>query len=172
MIHWMRGNFKNLGSDKILIFNEFFGVEAFSYNTDNSSEFFLKIIYQEKDRQIFAFTSFEEKKFFEELLTVTGIGPKTAFTLMKQKSYKDIIKAIEMEDKIFFKGITGLGKKTIDYLFLEMKKKQLTTVKEQELLEICQNLGFSKDKIYSAMQGLDLSLSIDSLVKNICKDLQ
>jgi Holliday junction DNA helicase RuvA len=169
----MRGNTKNLGLDKVLIYNEFFGIEAFSYAKNEFSEFFFKIIYQEKDRHFFAFATHEEKIFFEELLTVTGIGPKTAFILMKQKHYKSIIEAIEIGDKSFFKGITGLGKKTLDYLFLEIKKKSpMMTEKERELLEICQNLGLSKDKIYPLMKTLDFSLPLDSLVKNVCNEFQ
>ena len=46
------------------------------------------------------------------------------------------------------------------------------TEKERELLEICQNLGLSKDKIYPLMKTLDFSLPLDSLVKNVCNEFQ
>jgi len=69
----------------------------------------------------------EELHFFETLLSVSGIGPKSAL-LMSEMSFAEIENAIEEEDVKFLTNVPGVGKKTASRMILELKGKLPTVV--------------------------------------------
>ncbi|HIQ56919.1 TPA: Holliday junction branch migration protein RuvA [Candidatus Gracilibacteria bacterium] len=73
----------------------------------------------------------EELEFFETLLSVSGIGPKSAL-LMSEMSFSDIEKAIEQEDIKFLTKVPGVGKKTASRMILELKGKLPTIVSDEK----------------------------------------
>ncbi len=64
----------------------------------------------------------EELAFFETVLSVSGIGPKSAL-LMSEMSFVEIEKAIEEENIAFLTKVPGIGKKTASRMILELKGK-------------------------------------------------
>lgn len=72
---------------------------------------------------LFGFASSEEKDLFLKLITVSGIGPKVAQTILSGLSVSNLITAILTEDTRLLSKIKGLGKKTAERLCLELKDK-------------------------------------------------
>ena len=80
----------------------------------------------------------EELNFFETLLSVSGIGPKSAL-LMSEMSFAEIEKAIEEEDVQFLTKVPGVGKKTASRMILELKGKLPTILNSDENKESYKN---------------------------------
>lgn len=72
---------------------------------------------------LFGFSSVEEKELFLKLITVTGIGPKLAITILSGLTISNLITAIISGDVRLLSNIKGLGKKTAERLCLELKDK-------------------------------------------------
>lgn len=72
---------------------------------------------------LYGFSSFEERAIFRMLLGVTGIGPKVALAILGRLSGAELAIAIKRQDAAAFKGISGVGKKTIERLLLELRDK-------------------------------------------------
>lgn len=72
---------------------------------------------------LFGFSTMEEKEIFLKLITVSGIGPKVAQTILSGLSISDLCVAIKTGDVKLLSTIKGLGKKTAERICLELKDK-------------------------------------------------
>ena len=72
---------------------------------------------------LYGFKDIKEKRLFNDLLLVSGVGPKMAITVLSGLSTDDIIRAILSSDIKTLSSIKGLGKKTAERIILELSKK-------------------------------------------------
>jgi Holliday junction DNA helicase RuvA len=73
--------------------------------------------------QLFGFASVEERQLFEQLLGVTGVGPKMALAIVSAYAPGDIRRAIVSEDDALFQAIPGIGRKLAQRVVLELREK-------------------------------------------------
>lgn len=72
---------------------------------------------------LFGMPSFESLQFFELLITVTGVGPKMALTIISSTKIEVLQQSIMNEDSDIFTRMSGVGKKTAERIILELKNK-------------------------------------------------
>lgn len=72
---------------------------------------------------LFGFHSKEEKRIFEHLITVSGIGPKLAVTILSGVPADELIQSIRGADVARLVRIPGVGKKTGERIILELREK-------------------------------------------------
>ena len=105
---------------------------------------------------LYGFGRPEEKQLFEKLLTVSGIGPKLAITILSGMAADDMIAAIRGNDIARLTKIPGIGKKTAERMVLELRDKlppqgaeavkeipSLTAI-EEDVLSALLNLGYQR----------------------------
>ena len=85
--------------------------------------FFISHIIREQSQDLYGFESVEDKKFFEMLLDVNGIGPKSAYALISHVGVQQIISAITLENVDILKSAPGVGKKSAEQIILSLKDK-------------------------------------------------
>jgi holliday junction DNA helicase RuvA len=73
--------------------------------------------------QLYGFADGEERRLFEQLLSVSGVGPKVALAIVSGSSPRELHRAIVLEDTARFQAIPGIGKKTAQRVVLELKEK-------------------------------------------------
>ncbi len=119
--------------------------------------------------QLYGFGSVEEQELFEQVLQVSGIGPKGALALVGSMAPAALRQAIQAGNVDMLKRVPGIGAKTAQRLILELKGKLAPGVAEiaprgspeAELAEALSALGYSPSETASAvgyLRGLDLPL--------------
>ena len=73
--------------------------------------------------QLYGFAELAERELFEQLLSVSGVGPKVALAIVSGSTPADLRRAIAREDTSRFMAIPGIGKKTAQRVVLELKEK-------------------------------------------------
>ena len=86
-------------------------------------EIFIKHIKSENSEDLYGFLSFVEKRVFELLLGVKGIGPKSAFNLVNIVGIKRLLNAILFEDKKVLTSVAGIGPKAGAQILLDLGPK-------------------------------------------------
>lgn len=88
-----------------------------------------QLFIREDQIKIFGFATGEERDLFQLLLSVNGIGPTTAITILSGSTVDDIKRAVINEDAKALEKIKGVGKKTAERIILELKEtiKEITT---------------------------------------------
>ncbi len=106
---------------------------------------------------LFGFSNIEERNLFNKLITVSGIGPKLAITILSGLSLSDLTTAIAKEDVKLLSKIKGLGKKTAERLCLELKDKldMMLSVNDKNSFDI----NYDEDAVQMATDTL-ISLGI------------
>ena len=112
---------------------------------------------REDDISLYGFATIEERDLFFKLITVSGIGPKMAISILSGLSISDLTLAIINEDSKLLSKIKGLGKKTAERLCLELKDK-LTVVGNTG--ETNFNADYNEDAVQMATDTL-ISLGIN-----------
>lgn len=138
---------------------------------------------REDSSDLYGFESYEELELFEKLLSVNGVGPKAAMTIMSIAPVEKIIEAITTEDSNFFLSAPGIGKKVSIKIIVDLKSKvsgsQLSgaissgRVKE-EVIDGLLVLGYKKaeiDKVISKLpkEVKDSEEQIRWCLKNLSK---
>lgn len=106
--------------------------------------------------QLFGFRTGLEKELFLKLLSVTGVGPKLALTMLSGLSAEELIQAILAGNLVQLTAIPGVGRKTAERLLLELKDK----LKSLSTVEISQGQGVGttdlsvKSDVVSALVNL------------------
>ena len=90
---------------------------------------------------LYGFATPEEKSIFMKLITISGVGPKMAITILSGMKISDLIVAISREDVSLLSKIKGLGKKTAERVCLELKDKINATGFETDLFNYKDNIG-------------------------------
>ncbi len=80
-------------------------------------------IIRESAETLFAFRTLREKKLFELLITVKGVGPKSAYSIVSQISIEEIILAVTTEQKSILTKVSGVGAKASSQIILDLNKK-------------------------------------------------
>ena len=78
---------------------------------------------REDEMSLYGFVSPEEKKLFLQLISVSGVGSKTAIQILSCERMSAIINSIINEDVSVIAGCKGIGKKTAERIILELKDK-------------------------------------------------
>jgi Holliday junction DNA helicase RuvA len=109
---------------------------------------------------LFGFATAEEKAVFERLISVSGIGPKLAVTVLSGLATADLITAIRTGDVPRLVRIPGVGKKTAERIVLELKDKLAgveTTVGSDGAIAAGPALSALERDVLSALQNLGCS---------------
>lgn len=104
--------------------------------------------------QLYGFSEVEEKEFFRMLISVSGIGPRLALTLLSGPTTKDIKDAISREDVAILTRVPGIGRKTAQRLILELKEKMATDREVKGLPPVAAASDQLHEKLNEAMQAL------------------
>lgn len=120
----------------------------------------------ENDINLYGFDSYEDLDLFKMLITVSGVGPKSAAQILSNTSGLSIVKAIGEADVDFFKKIKGIGLKTAQRIIVDLKSKigglgELNLKDDLPLLEddltmSLKQLGFEKKEIEKVIRLLPL----------------
>jgi Holliday junction DNA helicase RuvA len=73
--------------------------------------------------QLYGFADPAERELFEQLLSVSGVGPKVALAIVSGSTPRELRRAIALEDTTRFLAIPGIGKKTAQRVVLELKER-------------------------------------------------
>jgi Holliday junction DNA helicase RuvA len=73
--------------------------------------------------QLYGFADSSERELFVQLLSVNGVGPKVALSIVSGSPVDELRRAIALEDAARFQVIPGIGKKTAERIVLELKEK-------------------------------------------------
>jgi len=90
---------------------------------NKEASFFISHIIREASQDLYGFESVEEKKFFEMLLNVNGIGPKSAYSLISHVGVDQIVSAVMFDNVDIIKSAPGVGKKSAEQIILSLKDK-------------------------------------------------
>lgn len=148
---------------------------------------------REDDISIFGFNTLEELKMFELLISVSGVGAKTALAMLAVCEPSDFALAVISEDIKALTGIPGIGPKSAKRIILELKDKikkeqEIEAIKEQvennknttnkvqeaiknndkldEAIAALQVLGYNRKEIDKKLQKLDISnMTIEEIIK-------
>lgn len=141
--------------------------------------------------ELFGFISYEELSAFKLLITVSGVGPKAAISILSQLSPTKLAIAVCTDDKKAISQANGIGPKTAARIILELKDKLKGSVIDDDTdgdsdTFVPQNagnklgdaqdalavLGYSKSEAMSALKGIDTSsLELDEIIKLALKKL-
>jgi len=139
---------------------------------------------REDELALFGFLEVEDLKLFESLITVSGIGPKTALNIFSFGERKDIIEAIIKGDVSFFTSVPRLGTKNAQKIIIELKNKMgagndldlsgKDLLENAEVVQALKNFGFSVAEAQKAVreiktQGLTLDQKIKLALRNLSK---
>jgi len=131
-------------------------IPTFSDLPSLGSEVALHIHTHVREDQIalYGFLRPAEKHLFEKLLTVSGIGPKLAITILSGMPADEMVGAIRHNDIARLTRIPGIGKKTAERMVLELRDKlppaaetpaaPTTTAMEEDVLSALTNLGYQR----------------------------
>ena len=135
-----------------------------------------------KDEIIFlyGFLSREELEIFNQLLSVSGIGPKAAMNILANITHENILSAIANENINLLSSVPGIGKKTAQRLILELKDKinklDLNISADNknffEAQEALFSLGYSQSdiiKVTTQIKNQNQNLSTEEIIKQALK---
>ncbi len=103
---------------------------------------------------LFGFAELAEKRLFEKLLTISGIGPKLAITVLSGINAERLVGAIRSGDHATLTKIPGIGKKTAERVVLELKDKLDDMVGYTPAGDAPVSLGSVADDVISALMNL------------------
>jgi len=92
----------------------------------------LKHIKKEDSDLLFGFTSKEQKNFFNEILSIRGIGSQIGMGILNKFSIGEVINAIKTQNKKLICSVPGIGQKMSDRLILELQSKFKSKILSEE----------------------------------------
>ena len=151
MIRFIRGTVYSFGIDYVIIDCNGVGYYINFMHQDQITlgqniTIFTYQQFREDAQLLYGFLDQKELDLFEKLISVKGLGPKTAMTMLGHRNYNDLINAIENGEIDFLTKIPSLGAKTSKQIILDLKGKLV--------VEDNSNSGKNNEKLDEAVLGL------------------
>ncbi len=121
---------------------------------------------------LYGFDSVEALDLFIKLISVSGIGPKSALSMLASNQVDETILAIEQADVKFLTKFPGIGSKSAQQIILDLKGKLVTEVDslipsaENDVTQALSALGYSKTEIRKVLKKVDLDKTVEEAIKD------
>jgi Holliday junction DNA helicase RuvA len=92
-------------------------------NTGTEVFFYVSHIVREDGHYLYGFLTLDDKKLFEQLISISGVGPKTAIGILGHVDGGDFQMAVVQGNAALLSKVPGIGKKTSERLIIELKDK-------------------------------------------------
>jgi len=133
---------------------------------------------REDELSLFGFENEAEKNAFEQLITVSGVGPKVALATLSTLSPDNLATAVSREDVAMISAVPGIGKKTAQRIILDLKDKLGfgevgaghsrgigAGASVSEATDALLGMGFSAVEASTALKGADESADAQALLR-------
>lgn len=159
MIAFIQGKVHSLSVDTIII-----DVHGVGYEINFTKSEALKLnsevlihtalIVREDSQTLYGFLSLDEKKMFEQLINVKGIGPKTGMAILRATTIDLLNQAILSEDIAYLKTLPQIGAKSASQIILDLKGKlvkaqssEVENVNITDTIEALKQLGYKASEL-------------------------
>ena len=177
MYSYLKGTITEIKSNGITLDVSGIGYDVrtpnpYEFKMDEDIKVFIHHYVREDAVHLYGFKTSDAKSLFIKLLSVKGIGPKSAVAILASGIVDDVIGAIERGDAKFLSKFPGIGPKASQQIILDLKGKidlnadsfaKSTNISEVE--EALKSLGYKAKEISKAVKGLDGSKKTDVLLK-------
>jgi len=168
MIAHLRGKLARKDTARVVVdvngvgYEVFVPLTTFTALPDAGSEVSIDVHTHVREDMIalYGFSTRRERIIFEKLMTISGIGPKLAVTILSGGSVEDLVSAIKRSDLARLTAIPGVGKKTAERIILELKDRlqdfadaaPAKSAVESDVLSALENLGYLRAHAEAAMR--------------------
>ena len=186
MIAHLRGKLISRHPNKVIVetggvgYDVVVSVPTFSGLPSLGSEVALHIHTHVREDQLalYGFARHEEKDLFEKLISVSGIGPKLAITILSGMPADDLMNSIRANDLARLTKIPGIGRKTAERLVLELRDKlppigidqahviPSLSATQEDVLSALVNLGYQRSLAEKALGTAAKEGSFDQMFRN------
>ncbi len=162
-------------------------LQTFSNIPDQENlKLYTHLVIREDAHILFGFYTKTEREIFKMLISVSGVGPSIAITMLSSMDTEEIQQAIGSEDVSKIQSVKGIGLKTAQRVIVDLKDKILKSYEISEDLPSSNNtikiealsalevLGFSRKKIEKVIQVIlqnSPDISLEELIKQALKNL-
>ncbi len=160
MISYLSGTIKSKSHKSIILDVNGIGYEIFiteplleKVKQGEQRELFTHLYIRENAMELYGFEKSNEKDFFELLISISGVGPKSALQVLSIAKLSEIKKAILRDDPSLLRKVSGIGQKTAERIVVELKNK----LKDLPLIGEKINLSSAEDGVFDALQNLGYS---------------
>ena len=142
-------------------------------------DLFIHTHVREDSLALYGFTDEACLDLFEKLISVSGVGPKSALAIVSVASAAVVRQAIETSNLNFFTAVPGIGKKSAQKIIIELKPRFSRTDADlasldgnSELNQALSQLGFSKSEIISVLPQAPVGDELQNQIKQALKLLR
>jgi Holliday junction DNA helicase RuvA len=143
---------------------------------------FTHLVVREDAQLLFGFATESERKVFRQLLKVSGIGARTALSVLSGLSVGDLAQAVTLQDAGRLTKVPGIGKKTAERLLLELKGKlgiELATTVDvhrlppagNDVLNALLALGYNEKESLAATKQLPADVTVSDGIRQALRAL-
>lgn len=179
MIAYIKGKLTYIQDDSVIIDVGGIGYEVicgnpFVFQNSLNQEILIHTYHHVREdvQHLYGFKNEDEKYLFTKLISVSGIGPKSAINILGSVNVNEFVGAVEREDEKYLMQFPGVGKKTARQIILDLKGKltDLLTISQEteaetskasssstavkEAQEAMKSLGYSDQEIRSITPAL------------------
>ena len=138
-------------------------------------------IVREDAQLLFGFLSAPERSTFAELVKISGVGPRTALSILSGLSVGELAQAVTRQDAARLVKVPGIGKKTAERLLLELKGKlgadlaspspHALSDAQVDIAQALQALGYNEREAQAALKALPADVGVSEGIKLALKAL-
>ena len=193
MIGYLNGKVKFLTGDECIVDVGGVGYKVFvdgmtrqSLTIDETAELFVHTAVREDSITLYGFKTRDAMNFFETLITVSGVGTKSALAIVSKISSADFFTAVATQDLNSLTKLPGIGKKSAQRILLELKDKakdfagepsnefqpaQILSNAFDEATDALSALGYTSAEISAVFKRAPKNISTEQLIKFSLKEL-
>ena len=139
------------------------------------------LVVREDAQLLYGFGSSGEREAFRQLIKISGVGPRTALSVLSGMSVADIAQAVTAQDAGRLVKVPGIGKKTAERLLLELKGKLgpdlgivaggATSAAQADILQALVALGYSDKEAAASLKALPRDVAVGEGIRLALKAL-
>ena len=136
-----------------------------------------QFIVREDAQLLYGFATAPERQAFRELIKISGVGPRTALSILSGMGVSDLAQAISLQEAGRLVKVPGIGKKTAERLLLELKGKlgadsgAATSDAQADILQALLALGYNDKEAAAALKALPADVGVSEGIKMALKAL-
>ncbi len=140
-----------------------------------------QFIVREDAQLLYGFGTAPERAAFRELIKISGVGPRTALSILSGLGVQDLAQAVTLQEAGRLVKVPGIGKKTAERLLLELKGKlgadmggahaHATSEAQADILQALLALGYNDKEAAAALKALPSEVGVSEGIKLALKAL-